>query len=118
MTFRDALCLFVVLGLVFSIALLRQRPSPGWVVLLSLSLAGTLLVFSIRLQPRTARGRSMLANGAAVLLAVTLWLEYVLAPLEAPLRWILSLALAWMVAPLGAFALTASAELLWRSLHR
>lgn len=110
MRVRDFQLLYVILGMVISASLL-SNPLELWSAGLSLvTLSGTLIAFSTWVRSRTARSLSILFSGAGAFLGAALWLEYLLTPVEPPLRWLLSFALAWIVAPLTAFALTALAE--------
>jgi len=110
MRVREFQLLYVILGMAIS-AFLLSNPLDLWSAGLSLvTLSGTLIAFSIWVRIRIARSRSILFSGAAAFLAAALWLEYLLTPVELSLRWLLSFALAWTVAPLAAFALTALAE--------
>jgi hypothetical protein len=107
---RDVQLLLVILGLASSTALLSNPPEV-WSALLSLlTLAATLIALSALVRSRSMRSRSLLLSGGAVLLAGTLWLGFVLASIESPLRWLLAFALAWMVALFFAYALTNLAE--------
>ena len=108
----------VILGLVLSTALMANPPGFWNAALSLLILSGTLTVFAMWIRERTARSRSILIVGAFVLLVATIWLEFVLSEIESPLRWLLALALAWMVTPFVALGLTSLAERFWgESLH-
>ena len=91
--------------------------SPAWVAALSLlALSGALVTNSTLIASwRRSRGkprlRAFLLNGLAVLAALSIWLNYVLAEFGARQaspgqRWLLALALSWMLAPFAALALT------------
>lgn len=121
MKHRDQLLVLAVLCLAASAALLNPRSgSPVLVAALTLVTLGVSALAWARwlfLGGPTLRARSLLLNGAASMVAVALWLEYVLAELfgiPPPLRWALALALAWMSAPFAALGLTRLARRLGR----
>jgi len=110
--------LLVILGLVLSAALMSS-PLELWSAALSLlTLMVTLIAFSTWVHSRAVRSRSILLNGAAVLLAAALWLEFILTAVESPLRWLLAIALAWMMAPFAAFGLAFLVERIFMGSHR
>jgi len=112
---RDLQLPLVILGLTLSSALLSGPPEPWRAALSLLTLSGTLIAFATWAHQRTARSRSILFIGAFVLLATTVWLEFVFSGIESPLRWLLAFALAWMVTPFGALGLAAVGDRLSRS---
>ena len=114
----DNQLVLVIVGLVLSAALISS-PVVAWSAVLSLIVMSlTLIAFSAWVRTRAVRSRSVLVIGVACLLAATLWLEFVLSPIESPLRWLLSFALAWMLAPFSALALVSFAERLISESHR
>lgn len=124
MKHRDQLLVLSVIGLAAGAGLLSQRGSPplpaGLMALLSLlALSISLLAWArwLWLGVAVTQARALALNGGASLLAATLWLEFVLSlqpAIGAPLRWLLSLALAWMLSPFAAVALTRLARRLDR----
>ena len=108
----------VIIGLVLSAALLSNSPQLWSAALSLLTLSFTLIVFSTWVRSRTVRSRSILLSGLAVLPAAALWLDFVLTPVESPLRWLLAFALAWMVVPFAAYGLISLAEEISMGPHR
>lgn len=107
---RDFQLLFVILGLVLSAALMSDPPLLRTSILSLFALSGSLFAFSVWVRSRASRSRTILVSGSAVLLAASLWLEFVLFSIETPLRWLLALALAWMISLPAAFALASLSD--------
>ncbi len=116
MKHRDQLLVLAVLGLTAAAGFVTQGRGSNWPAVLAAGLTLLALCLSLvawarwlALGPASVRARALLLNGAASLLAATLWFEFVLsiqAAIDSPLRWLLSLALAWMLSPFAAVALT------------
>lgn len=116
MKHRDQLLVLVVLSLTGSAALLSLRGSASVPAALTAVLSLLALCIGLVAWARwlyfgspSLQGRALVLNGAASLLVATLWLEFVLSiqpAIDPPLRWLLSLALAWMLTPFSAVALT------------
>ena len=107
---RDFQLVFVILGLVLSAALMSGTVGVGSALLTLAALSGSLLAFSIWVRSRAGRFQTLLAAGLSVLLAATLWFDFILVSVDQSLRLLIAFALAWMVAFPVTFALTAIAE--------
>ena len=107
---RDFQLLFVILGLVLSAALMSGSVGVGSALLSLAALSASLLALSIWVRSRAGRIQTLLASGFSVLLAATLWFDFILVSVEESLRWLIAFALAWMVAFPATFALTTMAE--------
>lgn len=124
MKHRDLLLVLAVLCLAGSAALLAPRDAtgrPAWLaaLLALLTLSAALIAWArwLTLGGPGCRALSLVLNGSASWIAVSLWLEFVFAELrgmQSPLRWALAVALAWMSAPFLGLLLTRLARRLGR----